>query len=267
MKRYSSGMYVRLAFSVAAHLEPEILVVDEVLAVGDVEFQKKCLGKMKDVSDEGRTIIFVSHNMAAIENLCNRGIILNRGSIEFKSDNIREVVTEYLKVSSEEYTSEWLNDGTYKHNSFTPKRFFLTNAYDNVAVNSAIANDQSVMVNIEFDVKEVHPALAIGYKLYSASNELIYISNTTDDREDNWVKIKEGYNLIHSPIPAKFLNEGEYRVELICSLNNIERIVEAEKDNIKIFFSIEGGLSNSPYWLVARDGILAPVMEWKALIN
>src|SRR5262249_49185051 len=80
-KRYSSGMYMRLAFAVAAHLEPEILIVDEVLAVGDVTFQKKCLGKMNNVAREGRTILFVSHNMVAIQNLCSRAIWLNEGQI------------------------------------------------------------------------------------------------------------------------------------------------------------------------------------------
>ena len=81
VKRYSSGMYVRLAFAVAAHLEPEILVVDEVLAVGDAEFQKKCLGKMGDVAQEGRTVLFVSHNMGAVKNLCPRSMLLDKGSI------------------------------------------------------------------------------------------------------------------------------------------------------------------------------------------
>jgi lipopolysaccharide transport system ATP-binding protein len=83
VKRYSSGMYVRLAFAVAAHLEPEILIVDEVLAVGDAEFQKKCLGKMKDVSGEGRTVLFVSHNMAAVQNLCNNSVLMENGKVEF----------------------------------------------------------------------------------------------------------------------------------------------------------------------------------------
>src|SRR5439155_26908896 len=82
VKRYSSGMYVRLAFAVAAHLETEILICDEVLAVGDAEFQKKCLGKMQDVATGGRTVLFVSHNMAAVEKLCGRGIYLTRGSIK-----------------------------------------------------------------------------------------------------------------------------------------------------------------------------------------
>src|SRR6266700_2499504 len=101
VKRYSSGMYVRLAFAVAAHLEPEILIVDEVLAVGDAEFQKKCLGKMHDVSKGGRTVIFVSHNMAAIENLCESAILLSQGRLVRRgpvSDVIHHYLTETIRV-------------------------------------------------------------------------------------------------------------------------------------------------------------------------
>ncbi|MCX6343494.1 MAG: ABC transporter ATP-binding protein [Armatimonadetes bacterium] len=95
VKRYSSGMYVRLAFAVAAHLEPEILVVDEVLAVGDSAFQKKCLGKMGDVAKSGRTILFVSHNMGAIENLCSRGVVLNQGGVTYVGD-VHSAVSSYV---------------------------------------------------------------------------------------------------------------------------------------------------------------------------
>ena len=100
VKRYSSGMYVRLAFAVAAHLEPEILIVDEVLAVGDAQFQKKCLGKMQDVSKGGRTVLFVSHNMGAVTTLCRKAIWLNGGRI-VRTGSAREVVDEYLTASSE----------------------------------------------------------------------------------------------------------------------------------------------------------------------
>jgi len=99
VKRYSSGMYVRLAFAVAAHLEPEILIVDEVLAVGDAEFQKKCLGKMKDVSvKDGRTVLFVSHNMAAVANLCNKGLVMSNGLLEY-SGTVDEAVKYYMQKS------------------------------------------------------------------------------------------------------------------------------------------------------------------------
>lgn len=102
VKRYSSGMYVRLAFSVAAHLEPEILVVDEVLAVGDAEFQKKCLGKMQDVTGEGRTVLFVSHNMGAVSTLCTRGMLLDGGKLLY-SGSAEEVVARYAAATTAEY--------------------------------------------------------------------------------------------------------------------------------------------------------------------
>jgi lipopolysaccharide transport system ATP-binding protein len=99
VKRYSSGMYVRLAFAVAAHLEPEILIVDEVLAVGDLKFQKKCLGKMEAVSSEGRTVLFVSHNMAAIRRLCNHAIFLEKGTLK-ETGNINSVLNSYIEGGS-----------------------------------------------------------------------------------------------------------------------------------------------------------------------
>lgn len=110
VKRYSSGMYVRLAFAVAAHLEPDILVVDEVLAVGDAEFQKKAIGKMQDVSrGGGRTVLFVSHNMASIQALCNRGVLLENGTISFVSNNIENVICKYKNQTS-------TNDSEYTKN-------------------------------------------------------------------------------------------------------------------------------------------------------
>ncbi len=107
VKRYSSGMYVRLGFSIAAHLQPDILIVDEVLAVGDTEFQKKCMGKMKDVSGEGRTILFVSHNLTAVEGLCNRAIYLQKGTVVTQGDT-KSVVSTYLKnYSKNNFEQTW----------------------------------------------------------------------------------------------------------------------------------------------------------------
>jgi lipopolysaccharide transport system ATP-binding protein len=111
VKRYSSGMYVRLAFAVAAHLEPEILVVDEVLAVGDIEFQEKCLGKMRAVSGEGRTVLFVSHNMAAIRTLCSAGVLLSEGRIIFKGSP-SEVITAYTNHAPISAPSVWVRPET-----------------------------------------------------------------------------------------------------------------------------------------------------------
>lgn len=129
VKRYSSGMYVRLAFGVAAHLEPEILVVDEVLAVGDAEFQKKCLGKMKDVSlNEGRTVLFVSHNMSSINNLCNKGLLLNNGSVEFRG-NIHQVVEKYFDFQYNQFEKPSIQN--YRTYDIANSPIYFTNIFVN----------------------------------------------------------------------------------------------------------------------------------------
>ncbi|MDR6194880.1 ABC transporter ATP-binding protein [Siphonobacter sp. SORGH_AS_0500] len=108
VKRYSSGMFVRLGFAIAAHLEPEILIIDEVLAVGDAEFQRKCLGKMKDVSDSGRTILFVSHNLTAVQSLCNRAVFMNRGQMVAVGET-GQIITDYMsKINQTSLIREWL---------------------------------------------------------------------------------------------------------------------------------------------------------------
>lgn len=138
VKRYSSGMYVRLAFAVAAHLEPEILVVDEVLAVGDAEFQKKCLGKMKDVSSQGRTVLFVSHNMAAIQTLCSNSIYLKNGQIEMqgKTDSI---IQHYL--GNEMSFSEMLEISPNPHEPATVTKVTLTST-DNRTLQSYLCGEE-----------------------------------------------------------------------------------------------------------------------------
>jgi lipopolysaccharide transport system ATP-binding protein len=126
VKRYSSGMYVRLAFSVAAHLEPEILIVDEVLAVGDAAFQKKCLGKMSNVASEGRTVLFVSHNMAAVQELCQRAILLREGQI-VEDNSARKVVSDYLSAQSDSSSGDMdVSDPSLRRNSLPDSRFRWT---------------------------------------------------------------------------------------------------------------------------------------------
>jgi lipopolysaccharide transport system ATP-binding protein len=134
VKRYSSGMYVRLAFSVAAHLEPDILLVDEVLAVGDAAFQKKCLGKMSNVASEGRTVLFVSHNMAAVQELCQRAILLKEGRI-VEDNSARKVVSDYLSAQSDVSSGDMdVSDPLLRRSSLPNSRFRWTRV---TIVNSA----------------------------------------------------------------------------------------------------------------------------------
>jgi lipopolysaccharide transport system ATP-binding protein len=136
VKRYSSGMYVRLAFAVAAHLEPEILIVDEVLAVGDAEFQKKCLGKMHDVATGGRTVLFVSHNMQAVSVLCNRGLFLRGGSLAY-AGGVKETINAYLSIFSKTGGSDELPDrrsgsGEYRYTFASPAREYFGGAEEKI---------------------------------------------------------------------------------------------------------------------------------------
>ena len=127
VKRYSSGMYVRLAFAVAAHLDPEILIVDEVLAVGDAEFQKKCLGKMGDVAGEGRTVLFVSHNMSAIQTLCGRSILLTNGKIEVDGDS-GSVTNQYLRPNQVNKDHSLLDDLSYSDTNISVSRILINDS-------------------------------------------------------------------------------------------------------------------------------------------
>ena len=160
VKRYSSGMYVRLAFAVAAHLEPEILIVDEVLAVGDAQFQKKCLGKMEDVSkNEGRTVLFVSHNMGVVSKLCNKGILLNKGKIEIDGE-IDHIIQNYVNFNN--LTTEGFYYDKLKVNGKANfiKTVVLRNS-ENQAKSDFTFNEK-VRIDFVFNINEDIPNLQIG---------------------------------------------------------------------------------------------------------
>ena len=161
VKRYSSGMYVRLAFSVAAHLEPEILVVDEVLAVGDAEFQKKCLGKMQDVSNsEGRTVLFVSHNLMALSSLCNKGIYLKNGQIRSQGE-IEEALSQYSREGVESLITEWNGNIGDEHVRIYRTRVFCADSPD------GFFTHKNIIIEIEGEVLKPVYGLIMGFWLYS----------------------------------------------------------------------------------------------------
>jgi lipopolysaccharide transport system ATP-binding protein len=267
VKRYSSGMYVRLAFAVAAHLEPEILIVDEVLAVGDAQFQKKCLGKMEDVSSkEGRTVLFVSHNMNAIEQLCTSALLLDKGKINKHEYDVRAVVKSYM-FGSEESSGihEWTNQGNSLDNKwFTPLKMYISDETGN-KISTSISNYEDVYVNIEGIVAELDQSLQIGYSIFSDDGHQLYLTCTTDVPEDNWPKLSKGKCLLRSRIPKRLLNEGTYRIELLLALYCRQWLSEPGNNAPSIHFTIQAGLSDSPYWMAKRLGALAPVIDWKCL--
>jgi len=264
VKRYSSGMYVRLAFAVAAHLESEILIIDEVLAVGDAQFQRKCLGKMGEVGSSGRTVIFVSHNMTAVEQLCSSALLLERGEIKEFGMDVRSVIRRYLfGGEAEEAASVWVNRGhEFANPWFMPIRFFIADE-NGEPLHMPVRNDTSMWVQIEAEVNELDPALTVGYAIYSEEGVPLYWSYQTDEDESQWPRLKKGRTILRSRIPRRFLNEGDYRLEVVGGLNFRKWLFEPGKSCPNIVLRINGGLSDSPLWMVRRPVTLAPVFKWE----
>ncbi len=263
VKRYSSGMYIRLAFAVAAHLEPEILLVDEVLAVGDAAFQKKCLGKMGEVAKEGRTVIFVSHNMNAIEQLCSYGILIENGHIKQKGPHVRQIIDSYISVeTSGTFSSQWNNSGKEFENPwFKPLKMIICDSLGNF-INNPTSNNKDILIEIEGEIKQLDPGLALGYFISNENGIVIYTSLCTDQKETDWPKFSLGNFLLKTKIPKRFLNEGIYTIELTASLRCRHLIIDSRKKAPFVNINIVGGLSDSPYWTERRPGVIAPLMEW-----
>ncbi|MBK6482102.1 MAG: ABC transporter ATP-binding protein [Chitinophagaceae bacterium] len=202
VKRYSSGMYVRLAFAVAAHLEPEILIIDEVLAVGDAEFQKKCLGKMKDVSEqEGRTVLFVSHNMAAISSMCNTGLLLSKGEIEFKG-NTQDMISRYL----EQIIQMPSTSSTVKKSGLT---FIRINTVNEIGEQrTQFGFSEPISVKMDFSNLTDKQAVNIGLAIRDATGKKLF---TTVFLKEHLFK---GDHFVQVRIPAKTLLQGHYTADI-----------------------------------------------------
>jgi lipopolysaccharide transport system ATP-binding protein len=265
VKRYSSGMYVRLAFAVAAHLDPEILIVDEVLAVGDVEFQKKAIGKMKDVSNnEGRTVLFVSHNIGAIQQLCNKGILLKNGKLIAENNNVSKLIKDYLSnsISESQSSTEWVNvSNQYENEYLIPKELFFTDGKKNRAL-GILTEEEDLYINIVLNIKKLDVAFTLGYSLYDSEERLIYWSYHTDLTSG---QLRLGVNQLISPIPKNVLNEGVYRLEICGGIHNKTWFFEPGQNNPFIVLTIDGNSSKSSYWNYKRPTIVAPLISWKIL--
>jgi lipopolysaccharide transport system ATP-binding protein len=267
VKRYSSGMQMRLGFAVAAHLDPEILVIDEVLAVGDAEFQKKCLGKMKDLSNTGRTILFVSHNMNAVDQLCSRVIWINGGVVVEDSYDAYAVTTRYLfgEEGGATLKAEWRPPADAAlENDYCSLRWFRIRDGDGQTLTRPIRNDEQAVVEIALDIKKAHPRLHFGYSLINESGVRVYATLTTDENPDFWPQLECGRVTLTSSLPKRFLNQGLFRVELSAGIHNEAWFSLPGSTPYAVFLRIAGGLSDSPYWTTPRIGTVAPVLRWSA---
>jgi lipopolysaccharide transport system ATP-binding protein len=249
VKRYSSGMYIRLAFSVAAHLEPDVLIVDEVLAVGDIAFQKKCLGKLEDISTHGRAVLVVTHNMAIVTQLCEKVIWLDRGSV-VRSGPTREVVAAYLAIGAAG-NAEWK----------PPIRASEAFEFHSVAVEHAgddpvsIPADEDFSIVFDFDVRGPLPPGRMGLLITDSSGSVVFGSASTDGLPAIRKPWKRGRQRLRCVIPGHFLAPGQYFVTVSEPIEDSEIIPE----HVLSFTITE---QNS---LVARDnreGVIAPRLPW-----
>ncbi|MBS1926153.1 MAG: ABC transporter ATP-binding protein, partial [Bacteroidetes bacterium] len=261
VKRYSSGMYVRLAFAVAAYLESEILIVDEVLAVGDMEFQKKCIGKMSEVSEsEGRTVLFVSHNMGTLISLCKHGIIMQNGGLIYNG-TMQEAITKYSAMQAETGEDAPYLDCSKYANAEVQLNYLQVKGEDNKLSNNFLS-DSPVLIELN-------------YRLLSTINNLRIIFT---------LKTIEGFNIFETAdvmaagrgerlggtfssilkIPAHFLNAGKYVIEVTVDKPGEKELFGSIHLGFNITELMEcqiGITMNRP------TGVIHPKLDWQILQN
>ena len=259
VKRYSSGMQVRLAFAVAAHLEPEILLIDEVLAVGDMEFQKKCLGKMKDVAGEGRAVLFVSHNMAAVQQLCDYGIILSDGVVDFDGSS-EDAVAKYLQNNTP--GAQKIVDLNFEIDETKPIQFtriYLTNCQQEIK--TIFEHNEHVIVNIDFLKRQALTPCSIRMKLHDSKYNHLF-TTTSDDVDPNSLHLLA--NTRHTfmlKIPKALLLPGDYRLSFTIRGYNEDSPFDKSDE---CFFEIVDHHTlrgiNSKY---KKSTLIAPEIKWR----
>ena len=261
VKRYSSGMYLRLAFAVAAHLEPEILVVDEVLAVGDAEFQKKCLGKMGDVAREGRTVLFVSHNMSAILRLTQETIVLEKGQLILRSSS-SEAVDFYLSAGNTN-AGERIWDEDEVPAEAAPFRPLAVRVCDKTGtVVDDVRSVEPFTIEVEYALSAPLTGLRIGIYIGTARGEYVLTSFDTDDerRFEKYGSRPAGHYVSHCVIPPDLLNGGRYLLGVNASSYRLRRYFMDEQ---ALSFNVNSSGAPGMQWAEPRPGVLRPRLEWK----
>ena len=258
VKRYSSGMYLRLAFAVAAHLEPEVLLVDEVLAVGDAAFQKKCLGKMNEIAGRGRTVLFVSHNMLAVEELCDRVLWIQEGRIRM-SGQPRAVIAEYLKAAVS-YTTEriWDDPSTAPGNSRVRLHRVRVRPADGSPTDSI---DVRTSFALEFEYWSMEPGISpmLSLDLLNERNVLLFRVGGRDMPAGQGESSPGAMYRDSCLVPGNVLNNGWYRISLRV-FENLRPVFQY--DDI-LTFQVWDAPETRGGWLGEWRGVVRPAIDWR----
>lgn len=266
VKRYSSGMYVRLAFAVAAHLETEILIVDEVLAVGDAAFQAKCMAKMGSVARQGgRTVLFVSHNMQAVRSLCSSALMIDHGRLALRADT-QTVVNAYLSGAGDSTTDvSWPADSAPGNHEI---KLLGVRVYDEFGNRSGVfSSSNHIFIELDFECLEVLPTLTLGFDLTTPDGEVILRSYQTDQAEEQHPPLTVGCHTWRCQLPARLFNYGTV---LICpKINRQNHYLILDSGSVARFeVVLDHGVS--PFWnklksKANRPGIFSPILPWTAV--
>lgn len=253
VKRYSSGMYMRLAFAVAAHLEPEILIVDEVLAVGDAQFQQKCLGKMGEVAKGGRTVLFVSHNMQAVATLCDRGVHLKQGRV-LRVGTASEVVGDYLAASDDGGTVRWHGD-----EGDQDVRLFETSVVG--AGDGTYRTDVPLRVRLRYEVRRPLLGLICAVEIFNQFQQRLVYSAVDDGMPPPPTEVPAGQHVWELTVPPNTLAAGSYRIEFDLGVHNVKRIINGPGSLLVRLENVAG--VGRRY--LAHDNLIRPAWDWQRL--
>jgi len=266
VKHYSSGMYLRLAFAVAAHLEPEILIVDEVLAVGDAQFQEKCLNKMQDVGKEGRTVLFVSHNMHAITRLCKRTILLKEGSV-FMDGPSHQVVGSYVsRRHHSKAMCEWPNSREAPGGDVVRLRAVRVRAKDG-AITETVDIRHPLFIEMEYEVRKQGYVLLPHYMFYDEEGVLIFKAL---DQDPEWRGRSRptGHYVSRVCIPGNLLAEGRVVVTpalVTLGPSMLEFMVE-DAVRFEVIDTVAGDSARGD-WTGEMGGMVSPLLKWETKFN
>lgn len=252
VKRYSSGMFTRLGFAIAANLDPDLLIVDEVLAVGDQQFQEKCLKKLSDLGKVGRTVLFVSHDIGNILSLCNKGLWLEKGEMKHFGP-VEESVSAYMK-SLKTRPLTWEGVFGDEHIIFT--KFSLSGGSNEEYF---LQTDQP-KIELEYEVLERDPDLLLGFSIFNRRNQLIARSHTADSPETMGHYNTLGKHKVTFPLSAALFNEGEYYIRLECVVHNKKQIIN---DDIFLKFPVFAHQKNTRYSHLADMGGIYLGNHWQ----
>jgi len=265
-KRYSSGMYVRLAFAVAAHLEPEILMVDEVLAVGDASFQKKCLNKMQSVGEEGRTVLFVSHNMPAITRLCSRTILLDAGSVLHDGPSPQVVATYLLSGVGTTAAREWPDLNKAPGNDIV-RLLAVRVRMEDGKIADVIDIRRPVGIEMEFEVMKPGHVLVPNYHFFNEEGVNVFIAH---EHDPDWLRNPRPKGCYASTawIPGNLLSEGTMIVGAAISTMDPHKVHFSERDAVafQVVDSLDGDSARGDY-AGHFAGVVRPLLRWTTRFN